>query len=283
MAVGPPRLLDELGDLIEDLDERHPQVLVETLVVSLSDSQTHDLAVELQRVASADGTLIRFASLFGAGIPEATARALPTATGTGLETVVLDPGSFSGILRALETVNRGRVLNVPKVLVNNNETAELDSVLQSPFATSNTSTNLATISFGGTVDAGTTISVTPQITDGGLLLVDYTVTLSAFVGDSSDPTLPPPRQQNRLSSVATVPDGHTVVIGGLEMESDTEAESRIPLLGRISDPGLGVQEPLEDLDQDEVSGLHSMQRTSALPLRRPQVREPERPGRSFGA
>ncbi len=233
LAVGPPRLLDELGRLIEELDTQEPQVLVETLIVTLSESQTRALAVELQKIGTSDGTLWRLASLFGLGSPDAADVVLPDAAGTGLETVILDPGSFSGVLRALETVNQGRAMNVPKVLVNNNQTATLDSVLQQPFATSNTSTNLATISFGGTLDAGTSVQVTPQITDGDQLLIEYQVSLSTFVGTSADPTLPPPRQENKLASQATVPDGYCVVVGGLEIETESDAESRIPFIGAI--------------------------------------------------
>jgi type II secretory pathway component GspD/PulD (secretin) len=233
LAVGPPRLLDELARLVQELDVAHPQVLVECLIVTLSDGQTRDLAVELQRIGESDGTLWRLASLFGAGSPDPADLSLPPAGGLGAEGVLLDPGSFSGLLRALETVNEGRTLNVPKVLVDNNESATLDSLLQAPYTTSNASTNLATISFGGTLDAGTSVEVTPQITDGDQLLVRYQVSLSTFVGDSSDPALPPPRQETRLASQATVPDGYTVVVGGLETESETGAESRVPLLGRI--------------------------------------------------
>lgn len=233
LAVGPPRLLDELGRLIQDLDVLHPQVLVETLIVTLSDSETRDLAVELQKIGSSDGALWQLASLFGVGSPDPSDGVLPAAGGTGGSGVLLDPGSFSGVLRALETLNHGRTLNVPRVLVNNNETAHLDSLLQSPYATSNTSTNLASISFGGTLDAGTSVQVTPQITDGDQLLIEYQVSLSTFVGDSSDPNLPPPRQETKLASQATVPDGYTVAIGGLEAETQTEAESRVPILGSI--------------------------------------------------
>ncbi len=233
LAVGPPRLLGELARLIADLDVVHPQVLVEALIVTLTESETRDLAVELQRIGTDNGTLWRLASLFGLGSPDADDVTLPPPGGTGGEGVILDPGSFSGVLRALETVNRGRTRNIPKVLVNNNQTANLDSVLQQPYATSNTSTNLATISFGGTLDAGTSVQVTPQITDGDRLLVKYQVSLSTFVGDSADPTLPPPRQETKLASQATVPDGYTVVVGGLEVETETEAESRVPFLGAI--------------------------------------------------
>jgi len=64
-------------------------------------------------------------------------------------------------------------------------------------------------------------------------LVEYQVSLSTFVGDSADPTLPPPRQETKLASQATVPDGYTVVVGGIEVETKTDAESRVPYLGAI--------------------------------------------------
>jgi general secretion pathway protein D len=233
VAVGPPRLLEEIGQLIESLDLRHPQVLVEALIVTLTEGQSRDLAVELQKLGTADGTLFRLASLFDAGSPDPSSSSLPAADGTGLETVVLDPGSFSGVLRALESVNQGRTLTVPKVLVNNNETATLDSVLQTPYASTNASTTVATTSFGGTLDAGTQVSVTPQITEGDELLLEYTVALSTFVGEAADPALPPPRQENRVQSSATVPDGFAVVVGGLEVERESEGESRVPLLGSL--------------------------------------------------
>jgi len=91
---------------------------------------------------------------------------------------------------------------------------------------------------GGTSDAGTQITVTPQITDGDRLLIDYQVSLSSFVGEASDVTLSPPRQQNSLTSVATVPDGFAVVVGGLEVEQETESASKVPLLGDL--PILGA-------------------------------------------
>ena len=59
------------------------------------------------------------------------------------------------------------------------------------------------------------------------------ISLSSFVGESTDPTLPPPRQENRLGSKATIPDGYAVVVGGLEVETEGESVSEVPLLGRL--------------------------------------------------
>jgi len=233
LAVGERRLLDEVEALVRELDVHFPQVMIETLILSLSESQARDLGVELQKIGTAGDTGVQLASLFGLGSPNPAAGVIPPASGTGGVGVVLDPGEFSAVVRALETLNHGRTLTVPKILVNNNEAANLASVLQTPYTSTNASDTVATTSFGGTLDAGTTINVQPQIADGDRLILDYQVSLSSFVGESVDPAVPPPRQENTLQSVVTIPDGHTVVVGGLEVETLSDGASQVPVLGSI--------------------------------------------------
>jgi general secretion pathway protein D len=233
IAMGESRVLEQLEALIAELDVRQPQVLVEAMVVTLTDNQTRSLGVEMQRRGVHDDVHYQLSSLFGLGSPDPSFGVIPAATGTGFGGVVLDPGNFSAVVRALEAVNEGRSLNMPKVLVDNNQSASLDSVLQTPYASTNASTTVATTSFGGTLDAGTQIEITPQIASGGQLLLDYSVSLSSFTGVPSDPALPPPRQQNKLKSIATVPDGYTVVVGGLEVTTETKSRSSVPVLGDI--------------------------------------------------
>ena len=233
VAVGSPRVLDQLGELVAQLDLQSPQVLVEAMIVSLTEAQTLDLGVELQKAFRRDDLFFRLQSLFGLGSPDPSATSLAQVPGTGFTSVVLDPGSFSGVVRALATVNDGRTLTIPKVLVNNNEQANLNSILQTPYTSTSLSTSTSITSFGGTLDAGTTIAIRPQITEGDMLLLDYSVALSSFVGESADASVPPPRQETSLSSVATVPDGYAVVIGGLEIETEGDSTSKLPLLGDI--------------------------------------------------
>jgi type II secretory pathway component GspD/PulD (secretin) len=145
----------------------------------------------------------------------------------------LNPGDFSGVLRALETIRDGRSFARPRVLTRNHETAELDSVLESPYSATVSTDVVATTTFGGSSDAGTQISVTPHLTSGDRLRIEYSITQSAFVGDAADPALPPPRQQTVLTSEAVVPDGFTVVLGGLELESNGRNRTQVPLLGRL--------------------------------------------------
>lgn len=106
-------------------------------------------------------------------------------------------------------------------------------MLQTPFISTNASSTVSTTSLGGTLDAGTQILVTPQVSEAGRITLIYTVSISNFVGEASDPSLPPPRQENHIQSEVTIPDGYTVVVGGLEIESEGRDRAQVPLLGRI--------------------------------------------------
>jgi general secretion pathway protein D len=106
-------------------------------------------------------------------------------------------------------------------------------VLQIPFSVINASDTVATTSFGGLLPAGTIVTIRPQIARGDHLLLEYSVQLSSFVGASPSPNLPPPRQENQVQSTVSIPDGYTVVVGGLELVTDDSAVRQVPLLGRL--------------------------------------------------
>ena len=233
VVVGTPAQLDRIAALVTELDVRRPQVLLEVMLVSLNEGETLDFGIELQRLIESGGTLIRLSSLFGLSSLDLGDSDTSSTGGAGGTAVVLDPGNFSAVVRALQVINDGRSLSMPKVLVSDNQTATLDSVTEAPYLSTNASDTVATTTFGGSSEAGTQVTITPQIAEGDHLSLEYSVSLSAFVGDSADPALPPPRQQNSLSSVATIPDGYTVVVGGIELDTEAEGESKVPLLGDI--------------------------------------------------
>ncbi len=231
IASGEPRLLDELERMLQTIDKRQPQVMLEVTIVALSQSESLDFGVELEKIEMSGNTLFRLASLFGLSSASEGTRTVSDAS--GLTGVILNPGDFSVVVRALETVNDGRSISSPRVLVNNNEQATLDAITEEPFLSVNASDTVATTSFGGAAQAGTQVTLRPQIAEGDHLILEYDISLSSFVGDSSDPALPPPRQDSSLSSIATIPDGYAIVLGGLDLSQEGDAETRIPLLGRI--------------------------------------------------
>jgi general secretion pathway protein D len=233
IAMGDPRVLDQVQTLLKTLDVRQAQVMLEVLMLTLSEGETLDLGVELESITMSGDLRIRLSSLFGLGIRGAGGDRDGPGSANGFTGVVLSPGEFSVIVRALQTLNSGRSLSMPRLLVSNNQSASFDSVVQQPFASVNASNTVSTTSFGGTQDAGTVVTIKPQIAEGDHLLLDYSVSLSAFLGAASSPTLPPPRQQNRVQSVATIPDGFTVVVGGIEVQNQASTTAQVPVIGSI--------------------------------------------------
>jgi len=85
---------------------------------------------------------------------------------------------------------------------------------------------------GGSSDAGTSIDVTPRISVDDYLQLEYTIELSNFTGDRSA-NLPPPSQRNTISSEVTIPDGYTIVVGGINRSDVSSTITAIPFLGEI--------------------------------------------------
>lgn len=231
IAAGEPRALAQLAELVRTLDVRQPQVMLEVMLVSLSESQSRSLGVELERLDLFGDTRLRLSSLFG--LSSGTPGQRTFGDSAGFTGVVLRPGDYSVLVRALKTVTEGRTMSLPRVLVNNNQRAQFSSTLQQPVADLNVGTNVSTTSFAGTQDAGTTVSIRPQIAEGDHLVLEYSLAISSFVGSPPAVGLPPPRQQNRVDSVATIPDGHTVVVGGLELSAEGKSVDEVPLAARI--------------------------------------------------
>jgi len=232
IAIAEPRMLAQLELLIKQLDVRQPQVMLEVFLVSLSEQDAMSLGVELEKLGEFGGNLYQLSSLFG--LTSGASGTGKPATSQGFTGAILNPGDFSALVKALETLSNGATRSLPRVLVNNNQSAVFNSVLQQPYTISNTTSGAGTTtSFGGTQDAGTTISVRPQIAEADHLVLEYSLSLSSFVGAPPSNGLPPPRQQNNVSSNATIPDGHTVVVGGIELVSDGRNVSQVPYIGNV--------------------------------------------------
>ena len=233
IATGTPRRIDQVKQLLEQLDVRQPQVQLEVVMLSLSESETRDLGVELSGNIDTGKTLIGLGSLFGISSisPSSTSA---QASGQGGSAVILSPGDFSAVIRAIQTVNSGRSASMPSIVVNNNETATLNSTTTQPYLTTTISDGGATTTArGGSASAGTTITVSPQIAAGDHIVLDYSFTLSSFVGEASAAGVEPPSQQTSLNSIATIPDGYTIALGGIESTSEGDSDTKTPGLSEI--------------------------------------------------
>jgi len=236
IVVAPPPVQQVYERLIEALDKRRPQVMVEVTLVTLDTSDDWSVGIEVSGSNQRDAQRWLTFSSFGLSTVDPATGALTLTPGVGFNGTLVDPNIADVVLRALATCGRSTVLSAPRILVNDNATGTLQSVAESPFTSINASDTVATTSFAGYASAGTTVAVTPQISEGDHLRLQYSLTLNSF-GEGGSESAPPPRQTDSIDSEVVVPDGYTVIVGGLKRRDESETVTKIPLLGDI--PVLG--------------------------------------------
>jgi type II secretory pathway component GspD/PulD (secretin) len=231
------RLQPDFAKLIQRLDSRRPQVYVNAQIVAVTDNQMNRLAVETQIVAGQFGLntnfgLSSFGTMGGFQDPKTVATNLPAFTAA-----LIRSDSVPFIITALQNNTDSRILATPQLLVDDNESASVVSENEVPTSVTRTPVSGDTItSVGDPARAGTSLDVTPQISENAVKL-DISIEQSSFTGEATA-DLPPPTQRNTLASLVTVPRDCTIVIGGLTLESDTKTVVKVPLLGDIPLAGL---------------------------------------------
>lgn len=234
---------DDFERLIRKLDLRRPQVYVEARIVAVTADDRLRLAFETQLInASGTGGVLNTnfgLGSFASGQPINTPKLVPGGL-SGLTAAIIKSDQVPIIMNALANETDSRIVSTPQLLVDDNEEAEVVSVDTQPVATISRGTGGQgdIITSDREVEAGTRLTVTPQISEGGYLRLKYEIELSSFTGEARE-NLPPPTQRNTLKAESiTVPSDSTVVVGGLVVDADTNTVVKVPLLGDI--PLLGL-------------------------------------------
>ncbi len=221
--------------LIEMLDRRRPQVLIEVTLVSIDTSDDYSLAVDIGAdstfTALGGGRTVTFSS-FGVSQADPDTGGLSILPGVGFNGAVLVPEIADVVVRALQSNRRAKIVSAPRVLVNDNATGVLSSITEQPTLAINAGETVSTTTFAGFASAGTDIEVTPTIAEGDHLKLDFNIVVSAFQGEGAN-GIPAPRSTNEVSSQATVPDGSMIVVGGINRDDFATGIDKVPLLGDI--------------------------------------------------
>ena len=232
IVVAPPPVQQVYKQLIGVLDKRRPQVMIEVTMVTLDVTDNFSLGIEISGGNQRDLQRWLTFSSFGLSTVDPVTGALTLVPGIGFNGTLVDPNTADIVVRALATNGRAKVISAPRILVNDNATGTLSSVAEAPFTSVNASDTVATTSFAGYASAGTTVAVTPHISQDDYLRLIYSLTLNSFTGTGAA-GIPPPRQTNSIDSEVVVPDGYTVIVGGMKRKDKSETVSKIPLLGDI--------------------------------------------------
>ncbi|MFO1010322.1 MAG: secretin N-terminal domain-containing protein [Planctomycetota bacterium] len=236
---------DEVRELIKRLDHRQDQVLIETALIELSGQDSLNLAVELGG-ANLPGSfgvtsfgLSTFQDTNNDGVPDVR---VPNISGDGAPPQGITAGILRGsefnlpiLLGALKGRRDSNVLNIPSVLVNNNGSAKVVSKDEQP-----TTQVTATGGVGGQtqenfrdyVNAGITMQISPTISASRYLRLKVSLEVSNFTGQVSG-AIPPPKTTRTIDTTVNVPDGDTMVIGGIVTDNKTKSRSGVPWVDDI--------------------------------------------------
>ena len=167
-------------------------------------------------------------------------------------------------LNALEQESEVNVLSSPSLMVLDNQTAFISVGDEIPVparqSISNINPDSPTVNEIQFRQTGVTLTVTPRVNSGGLVTMEIKQEVSNAVSTTSSDIDAPTIQQRQIESTVAINSGETIVLGGLIQDTETNAESGIPVLRRI--PLLGK---LFGQTRDE------MRRTELLVMITPRV------------
>ncbi len=250
------RQFEELERVIKLIDVRKAQVLIEAALVELTLDDSFRLAIELGLADDHGLTNPDKVSGFGFtsfgqtvfadkdGDTYLTDRIPPfvdsadAGAPTGLVGGIFALGQVPLIFNIVNSITRSRILQLPSLVTADNEEAVIEVKDQQPTTTSSTTSGGVTSGgFGNYEDAGTTLQISPHIADDKYLLLNIRMQVSAFDGESrvlaNGTVIPPNRITRELKTVVTVPDRHTVVLGGLMGTNERSTVDKTPWVGDI--------------------------------------------------
>ncbi|MBI2930576.1 MAG: hypothetical protein HYY16_02905 [Planctomycetes bacterium] len=235
---------DSLKTLIKRLDTRRPQVLIKATVVEVRATDDFDLGVELGRAVDPENRLTTFLrSQYGQSMIVQSGNSIDIVpfdtTGLTLALVHDRIGNIGTLLKAMAKRANISILDEPEAATVDNGQAELTSKTSVPvLQQSVTTSGITQTTFNKFEEAKTTLTISPHINEGNYLRLETKVMIEKFVGVQPNPTVPPPKSSREITTEILVPNGRTVVIGGIVTQDKTDTVTKVPFLGDI--PILGT-------------------------------------------
>jgi general secretion pathway protein D len=256
VITAPPKIMRAVMDIIDKLDIRRPQVLVEAIIAEVNVDKTAELGVNWAAfskgsnvpagafVSPVGGTsIVDLASAIQN--PANTSTALLQGTTIGIGRIAGTGVNFAATLRAIRGDTNTNVLSTPSTLTMDNQEAELKVAQEVPFVTGQfTNTTAVT---GGAVnpfqtiqrqEVGTILKVTPTISAEGTALMLKISIESSSIGQKPAGAVDLVTNKRTISTTVLIEDGGVVVLGGLIEDNSVRGEQRVPYLGNI--PILGL-------------------------------------------
>jgi general secretion pathway protein D len=255
VITAPAKVMRSLMAVVDKLDIRRMQVLVEAIVVDVSVNKNAELGVNWAAWSEDDDTRIPIGSFISpvGGVNLASlaaaidnpsgagAAGVPTGSTFGVGRIAATGVNFAAMLRAIQGDSTTNVIATPQAVTMDNEEAELKVAQEVPFITGQF-TNTGTNNGEGQVnpfttiqrqEVGTILKITPQVNEGGALVqLKIELESSDLAGTTGDAGSQITSKRS-INTNVLIEDGGIVVLGGLIRDSAQRGEQRVPYLGRI--------------------------------------------------
>jgi general secretion pathway protein D len=252
VITAPAEAMRSLRMVIDRLDIRRAQVLVEAIIAEVSYNRAAELGVTWALDGSGDNNIVGLTKLgTGANISDLAGAALAGDAAIGQAIAGLPQGLIVGagriggsgtnwgvVLRALLSDSDTNVLSTPSIVTMDNEEAEIKVGQEVPFLTgqfAGTGAQPGIVNPFQTIerrDVGLTLRVTPKINEGDAVVMTValeTSNLSGPIGGAVDLIT----NQRSITQKVLIEDGEILVLGGLVSDDLIQSERRVPLLGSI--------------------------------------------------
>ena len=243
-----------IRNVISKLDIRRAQVLVEAIIVELSETAAKNLGVETIYSGSDKNSVpIGITKFNGAG-PDLIAIAGSAADGTNvtLSTTALSsllntqglvaafgditPGSdnFAGLINAIAQDTNSNILSTPSILAMDNESASLIIGQEIPITTGESlgSSNANPFRTTSRQEVGIKLEITPQINEGSSVILNIKQEVSGVAGVITS-GIDLITNKRVIETTVLVDNQQIIVLGGLIDEDTQETISKVPVLGSI--------------------------------------------------
>lgn len=251
LISAPDPLYRNLREVIDLLDQRRAQVVIESLIVEVSEDDANEFGIQWQAGNLGKNGVFGGANLGGAGLNRGAKNSID-ALAPGLSVGVVDgtvniPGigevlDLKVLARALTSKGGSNVLSTPNLLTLDNEAASIFVGQTIPFVSGQYVTD-----GGGTSnnpfqtiqreEVGLKLNVRPQISEGGTVKLDIYQEVSS-VDERASSAAGTVTNKRAIDTSILLDDGQIMVLGGLLQDGYTQANDGIPFLSSL--PGVGV-------------------------------------------
>ena len=252
-----PDILKSLESVISQLDIRRAQVLVEALIVEISDKLARDLGVQFlftgdgesspvatQRFGTPNPDLI---STIGAETIEDSTTSSTMQTRAANSLLALDGlavgvarykasgTSFATILNLIAQDGDSNVLSTPSIMTMDNEEASIVVGQEIPITTGETLSGSNSNPFRSVTrqEIGVKLTVRPQINEGNAVKMHINQEVSSIFGPLGEMSTDLITNKRNIRTTVLVEDRETIVLGGLIDDDVQESVKKVPFLGDI--------------------------------------------------